>query len=185
MNADYALQEIGAVERAVELFRQTLSRHGLSLERGKTTTLQINVGLLCNQICLHCHLSAGPGRKENMSAETADAVIAYAKRGCFETADITGGAPELNPNIIKLIEGFSHHATRLMFRSNLSVLNDGTRDRLMDLLKKKRAAIVASFPSLNEAQANSQRGKGIFERSIEALLKLNHLGYGGQRHGRG
>jgi radical SAM/Cys-rich protein len=178
MKPDYALQEIGAVERAVEPFRQTLSRHGLSLERGKTTTLQINVGLLCNQSCLHCHLSAGPGRKENMSSETADAVIDYARRSCFEAVDITGGAPELNPNIIRLVEGLSHHTSRLMFRSSLSVLNDGKRDHLMELLKKKRAVIVASFPSLNEAQADSQRGHGIFEKSIGALLKLNHLGYG-------
>lgn len=178
MNADYALQQRDVAERTLEPFRQTLSRHGLNLERGKTTTLQINVGLLCNQACRHCHLNAGPNRKENMNSETADAVIAYAGRNCFDAIDITGGAPELNPNIVKLIERLSPHATRLMFRSNLSALNDGKRDDLMDLLKAKRVVILASFPSVNQAQADSQRGDGIFRKSIDALRKLNTLGYG-------
>jgi radical SAM/Cys-rich protein len=183
MNAEYALQEIGAVERTLEPFHHTLFRHGLRLERGKTTILQINVGLLCNQGCRHCHLSAGPGRKENMDTETADTVIAYAKRSRFEAIDITGGAPELNPNIVKLIEGLSPHSPRLMFRSNLSVLSNGKREPLMGLLKDKRVVIVASFPSLNEAQADSQRGDGIFVKSIEALQKLNSMGYGQEETG--
>lgn len=183
MNADYALQQSGVAERTLEPFRQTLSSHGLSLNRGKTTTLQINVGLLCNQICRHCHLNAGPGRKENMDSETADAIIAYAERSFFDTIDITGGAPELNPNIDKLIERLSPYAPRFVFRSNLSALNDGKRDDLMDLLKAKRGVIVASFPSVNEAQADSQRGDGIFKKSIDTLRKLNSLGYGQQETG--
>lgn len=170
-------------EGALEPFRQTLLNHGLKLERAKTTILQVNVGLLCNQTCRHCHLSAGPGRKENMDAKTADRVIAYAEKGGFEIIDVTGGAPELNPNIIKLVEGLSHHTPKLMFRSNLSALNDGKRDHLMNLLKDKRAVIVASFPSLNEAQADSQRGDGIFRKSIDALRNLNGLGYGQQETG--
>jgi radical SAM/Cys-rich protein len=178
MNAEYALQAIGAVERTPEPFRQTLLKHGLRLERGKTTILQINIGLICNQSCLHCHLNAGPGRKENMDAMTADAVIAYARRSRFEAIDITGGAPEVNPNIVKLIEGISPHSPKLMFRSNLTALNDGKRDHLMSLLKDKRAHIVASFPSLNEAQADSQRGDGVFQKSIDVLRKLNSMGYG-------
>jgi len=183
MNADYALQKIGSVEKTVEPFRQTLFRHGLNLARGKTTTLQINVGLLCNQSCRHCHLRAGPGRKENMDTETADTVIAYAKRSRFEAIDITGGAPELNPNIVRLVEGLSPQSPKLMFRSNLSALNDGKRGPLMELLKDKRVVIVASFPSLNEAQADSLRGDGIFEKSIDALQKLNGLGYGHEETG--
>ncbi|RJR24122.1 MAG: radical SAM/Cys-rich domain protein [Desulfobacteraceae bacterium] len=183
MNTDCALQEKGESERTLEPFRRILLRHGLTLERRKTTTLQINVGLLCNQICRHCHVSAGPGRKENMDSETADAVIAYAGRTRFETVDITGGAPELNPNFVKLIEEISCLTPRLMFRSNLSALTDGKRDDLTGLLKARRVAIVASFPSLNESQADSQRGDGIFRKSIAALQKLNSLGYGHQGTG--
>jgi len=178
MNPEQALQETGAAERPLEPFRQTLARQALKLERGKTTTLQINVGLLCNQVCRHCHLGAGPYRQENMSAETAEEVIAYADRSRFDIIDITGGAPELNPNIRTLVKRLSSLAPRLMIRSNLSVLNDQERDGLTELLKDRRVVIVASLPSYSEAQTDSQRGKGIFQRSIGALRKLNAMGYG-------
>lgn len=162
----------------IEPFRQTLAKHGLSLDRAHTTTLQVNVGLLCNQTCRHCHLSAGPGRKENMNSETLDQIVDYAGRTCFEVIDITGGAPELNHNIVNLIERLSPLAPRIMIRSNLSALNDGRRDHLFELFKEHRVVVVASFPSLNEAQTESQRGHGIFSMSISALKKLNDLGYG-------
>ncbi|MBU4001094.1 MAG: arsenosugar biosynthesis radical SAM protein ArsS [Proteobacteria bacterium] len=174
MNAAYPWEQI----RPPETFRQTLANHGLVLSRKKTTALQVNVGLLCNQRCRHCHLSAGPDRKENMDSETMDDIIAYADRSRFEAIDITGGAPELNPNIVKLIEGLFPQAPRITFRSNLSVLSDGKRHDLIRLLKEKSVGIVASFPSLNEAQADAQRGNGIFRKSVDTLLKLNALGYG-------
>lgn len=183
MKDDYALLAPGSRERPLEPFPLALSKHGLSLRRGKTVTLQINVGLLCNQRCLHCHLSAGPERREIMDSETVEAVIAYAAGGGFHTIDITGGAPELNPNIERLIEGVFPHASRLMFRSNLSALNEVKRAHLIDLLKEKRTVIVASFPSLNEAQADSQRGTGIFQKSLAALQRLNALGYGREGSG--
>lgn len=159
-------------------FSLNLSRHDLKLNRGKTHTLQINVGLLCNQACRHCHLSAGPERKENMGPGIIDEVISYARRSRFAVIDITGGATELNPDIRRLIVEMSPLAPRIMLRSNLSVLNDGTRDDLMELLQSHRVVIVASFPSLNELQADSQRGDGIFQASLGALKKLNALGYG-------
>ncbi len=161
-----------------EPFQAALLRHDMKLVRNRTHTLQVNVGLRCNQICKHCHLNAGPGRTENMGKEIVNQVISYAERSRFDTIDITGGAPELNPHITDLIKGISHKAPRIMFRSNLSALNDGTRDFLMDLLKSVKAVIVASFPSLNEAQTASQRGEGIFGASVDALRKLNALGYG-------
>jgi len=113
-----------------------------------------------------------------MEAEIVNEVISYAQRGRFETIDITGGAPELNPNIGKLIEEVFPLASRIMLRSNLSTLNDGKMDHLISLLKSFRVVIVASFPSLNELQADSQRGSGIFQISIDALRKLNDIGYG-------
>jgi radical SAM/Cys-rich protein len=162
----------------IEPFRQTLATHGLTLERDQTTTLQINMGLLCNQVCRHCHLDAGPGRKENMNSETVGHIIDYAKRCSFEVIDITGGAPELNHNLPDLIERLSPLAPRIMIRSNLSALNDGKRNHLFELFKEYGVVIVASFPSLNQAQTESQRGRGIFSMSIAALEKLNALGYG-------
>ncbi|MBW2406096.1 MAG: arsenosugar biosynthesis radical SAM protein ArsS [Deltaproteobacteria bacterium] len=159
-------------------FSATLSRHDLKLARKATRTLQVNLGFLCNQTCRHCHLNAGPDRKENMDLGIIREVISYALRGEFDIIDITGGAPELNSHLNTLIEGVHHDMPRIMLRSNLSLLNDGKRDHLMKYLSEKRLVIVASFPSLNEVQADSQRGDGIFEISVDALKKLNRLGYG-------
>ncbi len=162
----------------VEPFGQTLAKHGLNLTRKETTTLQINVGLLCNQTCRHCHLEAGPNRKEMMSGETVDQVVALAQRFPFEIIDITGGAPEMNPNLVDMIERLSGITPRLMLRSNLTALANVERDQLIELCKERRVVIVASFPSLNEAQAESQRGPGVFQESIAILRKLNSLEYG-------
>jgi radical SAM/Cys-rich protein len=158
-------------------FKATLAQHNLQLTRKITHTLQVNLGFLCNQVCRHCHLDAGPGRKENMAPETVDAVIAYAARSNFETIDITGGAPELNSHLPRLIEEISPHATRLMLRSNLSALKNKLPD-LVDLLQRHRVAIVASFPSVNMTQSDSQRGEGIFQESLSVLKQLNKIGYG-------
>jgi radical SAM/Cys-rich protein len=163
---------------SVESFRLTLSRHGLALTRGQTNILQINVGLLCNQACRHCHLEAGPSRKEVMDLDTVDEVVAFAQRGHFQVIDITGGAPELNPNLTSMIARLSPLAPRVMLRSNLTALTDGKRDYLMELYKEHRIVIVASFPSLNMTQSEAQRGEGIFDKSIAALKKLNSMGYG-------
>ena len=167
----------------IEPFSRTLSRHGLKLNRNNTHTLQLNLGARCNQTCRHCHLNAGPGRKENMDAGIISEVISYAQRSKFETIDITGGAPELNPNIGMLIEEVFSLSPRIMLRSNLSALNDGRREYLFELLKAHRIVIVASFPSLNEAQTDSQRGDRIFQITIDALKKLNAMGYGHEGSG--
>ncbi len=162
----------------VDPFYLTLSKYGFELNRGETTTLQINVGLLCNQACRHCHLGAGPGRKEIMGLETMDEVVSYARRCNFETIDITGGAPELNPNLEGLITDVFRLAPKIMLRSNLTALHDGKRDRLIDVLKVHRVVIVASLPSLNESQVDSQRGRGVFHTSLAVLKRLNAVGYG-------
>lgn len=159
-------------------FSRTLVRHGLQLTRGDTQILQVNVGLLCNQTCGHCHLNAGPGKTEVMTRQTADQIADWAGRVPFEKIDITGGAPEMNPDIVYLVETFAALAPKLIFRSNLSALNSGGREHLMDLLKGLEATIVASFASINASQADAQRGDGVFRASIAALKKLNALGYG-------
>ena len=158
-------------------FKATLEQHHLKLVRDITHTLQVNVGFLCNQVCRHCHLKAGPGRTENMDAPTMDAVIAYAARSNFKTIDITGGAPELNLYLPQLIDNIAPHTTRIMLRSNLSAMKGKLPD-LMDLLLRHRVTIVASFPSINLSQTDSQRGNGIFEESVAVLRQLNKIGYG-------
>jgi radical SAM/Cys-rich protein len=163
-------------------FKSMLTQHHLELVRKPTQTLQINMGFLCNQTCQHCHLNAGPGRKENMDADTLEEVVAYARRSHFEAIDITGGAPELNPLLADLIVKVSTLTPKIMLRSNLSALQ-ANMQHLIESLKSHRVVIVASFPSLNVTQSDSQRGDGIFEESIGALQQLNAAGYG--RNGSG
>ena len=158
-------------------FKATLAQHDLELVRRATAVLQINVGLLCNQTCRHCHLNAGPGRTENMDTQTLNEIVAYAQRCRFEVIDITGGAPELNPLLPELIRHLAPLTPRIMLRSNLSALNE-QMNRLMKVLIAHRVVIVASFPSLNLSQTDAQRGEGIFEESIAVLQSLNAAGYG-------
>ncbi len=162
----------------IESFEQILASNGLELTRKKTSTLQVNMGLLCNQTCRHCHLNAGPDREEIMSAETMEQVVSYAGQGQFDSVDITGGAPELNPNLGDLIEKLSSLFVRITLRSNLTALNSEKNQNLLQKLKRDRVTIVASLPSFNKSQLESQRGNGIFDRSIDALRTLNESGYG-------
>lgn len=159
-------------------FRTTLIEQGLSLVRDRTTILQINVGLLCNQACRHCHLEAGPHRREMMDFQTIEDVIAYARKGGFSVADITGGAPELNPHLTRLISGVAPHLKKIMVRSNLTALTDGHQTALLEFFREQRVAVIASFPSLQSGQTDTQRGPGVFQASLNALRQLNDLGYG-------
>jgi radical SAM/Cys-rich protein len=159
-------------------FKNNLAQHGLQLARGKCTTLQVNVGLLCNQSCLHCHLDAGPSRKEIMSEQTVAEVMKLATRFRFEIIDITGGAPEMNPHIEKLVSSLSSLTHNLILRSNLTAIAAERQNRLLEILTEKKVTIIASLPSLNEVQSDAQRGKNSFATSINALRKLNSLGYG-------
>lgn len=161
-----------------EPFHSTLMNHGLQLERAETTTLQLNIGLLCNQTCKHCHLEAGPSRTEMMDRETFLLIEAFARRVQFETIDITGGAPELHPELDVMIARLRPLATRLMIRSNLSALAECDPDRRIAVFKEHTASVVASLPSINRGQTESQRGRGIFDKSIAMLQKLNAGGYG-------
>jgi len=164
--------------RPYDSFSQVLTKHGISLTRRQTNTLQVNVGLLCNQSCSHCHLDAGPARREIMDRDTAAQVVDLAGRLRFATIDITGGAPEMNPHIAFLIENLTPLTGNLILRSNLTAIADSSRSHLLELCRKNRVTIIASFPSLNEAQTEAQRGRGVFSQSLATLNLLNSLGYG-------
>lgn len=161
----------------IPTFYQTLLKHQLKLVKDTISTLQINVGLLCNQACRHCHLDAGADRREIMSAQTMDQVAALARVGDFKIIDITGGAPEMHPQIDEFIERLVPHATRMILRSNLTALAHKGLS-LMTLLKDNAVIITASLPSLNEFQSETVRGRGTFHTGIDTLKKLNCLGYG-------
>jgi len=163
---------------AVELFAATLEKHGLSLVRGEVHTLQINAGLLCNLRCRHCHLEAGPERRDVMSRETMEEVIAFAQRFPFRAIDITGGAPEMVPDLPFLIEGLAPRTQRLMLRSNLTALAAPAREGLLSLCISRRVVLLGSFPSTNPSQTDAQRGAGVAEEGVAVLRKLNTAGYG-------
>ena len=162
----------------VEPFADALARHGLSLVRDRVHTLQVNTGYLCNLRCRHCHLEAGPGRKEIMSRETMDAVVSFARRFPFQVLDVTGGAPELVPDLPFLVDGLAPLAPRLMLRTNLSAVSGAAWEELLALCVARRVVLVASFPSTNPSQADAQRGAGATDAAIVVLKKLNAAGYG-------
>jgi radical SAM/Cys-rich protein len=162
----------------VEPFAVLLERRGLSLARDRTDALQINTGFLCNLSCRHCHLEAGPGRTEVMTRETMEEIIGFARRNSFRTIDITGGAPELAPDLPFLIEGLAPLSPRVLLRTNLSALASERGEFLLGLCVARRIALIASFPSTNPAQTDSQRGRGAAEAGVAMLKRLNAIGYG-------
>ncbi len=165
-------------------FERRMATAGLHpLHATGITVFQINVGKLCNQTCRHCHVDAGPDRKEIMSRETAELCIAALAKTDIPTVDITGGAPELNPNFRWLVEQATRLKRHVMDRCNLSVLLLPSQADLAEFLARHRVEVVASLPYFRAAQTDAQRGDGVFDKSIEALQLLNRLGYGREGSG--
>ncbi|MGH7209737.1 MAG: arsenosugar biosynthesis radical SAM (seleno)protein ArsS [Nitrospiraceae bacterium] len=142
------------------------------------TVFQINVGKLCNQTCRHCHVDAGPDRQEIMTRETAELCIKALAETDIPTVDLTGGAPELNPNFRWLVEQSRALGRHVMDRCNLSILLLPSQGDLAEFLAHHRVEVVASLPYFRSSQTDAQRGDGVFEKSITALQLLNKLGYG-------
>jgi len=165
---------------STDSFTQHLADRDLApLRAQKTTWLQINVGKRCNQACHHCHVDAGPKRPEQMSAETADRLIELIERSeSLELVDITGGAPELNPEFKRLVLAARGQGLRVIDRCNLTILSEPGQEGLAEFLAEQEVDIVASLPCYLEANVDGQRGGGVFARSISALQQLNALGYG-------
>lgn len=160
-------------------FDRHLEQAGLfPLHATGITVFQINVGRVCNQTCRHCHVDAGPDRRERMSSETADHCLAALAMTDIPTVDITGGAPELNPNFRRLVERSRTLGRHVMDRCNLTVLCLPSQRDLPDFLARHHVEVVASLPSFHAAQTDAQRGEGVYEQSIEAMRRLNQRGYG-------
>ncbi len=164
------------------LFDQKLRGHGLGELRARgLDTLQVNVGKLCNQACRHCHVDAGPHQTSadvNMSRETADVVVGILGRGTVRTVDLTGGAPELNPNFRRLVEAARQAGVHVIDRCNLSVLFQPGQEDLAEFLATHEVEVVASLPFYKQDRTDRQRGAGVFDLSIEGLKLLNRHGYG-------
>lgn len=148
------------------------------LQRGRLETLQVNLGYLCNQSCLHCHVNAGPKRKEVMTAATLDELICYLEASAVRTLDLTGGAPELNPGFRRLVKAAREAGIRVIDRCNLTVLLEPGQQGTAEFLAENEVEIVASLPCYLEENVDNQRGDGCFSASIRVLRLLNGLGYG-------
>jgi len=148
------------------------------LSRRSVSTLQVNLGYKCNQSCLHCHVNAGPRRKEQMDAETLDLVIDVLSNNNIQTLDLTGGAPELNPHFRNLIERTRAKGVHVIDRCNLTILLEPGQADTAEFLANNQVEVVASLPCYLEENVDAQRGKNVHQGSISGLKKLNALGYG-------
>jgi radical SAM/Cys-rich protein len=164
--------------RAPAAFGQRLAEHGLELRAAGVETLQVNVGKLCNQACKHCHVDASPRRTEIMSAEVAEQVLEAVRRFRFSVVDVTGGAPELNPNFRRLVSGSRAAGSHVMVRHNLTVMFESGQGDLPEFFRQHRVEVVSSLPYFLGQQTDAQRGPGVFDKSVEALKHLNGVGYG-------
>jgi len=159
-------------------FAHRVRQEGQSLHRLAINTVQINVGKLCNQACLHCHVEAGPKRTEIMDRHTAELTLDFIRAAAPQTVDITGGAPELNPSFRWLVEQNRGEGRHVIDRCNLTILFESGQEDLPQFLADQRVEIVASLPCYSEGNVTKQRGQGVYDKSIEALRRLNRIGYG-------
>jgi radical SAM/Cys-rich protein len=169
-----------AVTSRSEGFHQRLQREGAGvLARARVETLQVNVGKLCNMACHHCHVEAGPKRTEIMTRDTVDQALRVLDGSPEVTlVDLTGGAPELNPSFRFLVTEVRRRGVRVIDRCNLSVLFEPEQDDLVDFLAAQEVHVVASLPCYSAGNVDAQRGKGAFDKSVDALRALNARGYG-------
>ncbi len=153
------------------------------LRAGKIEILQINLGKMCNQVCKHCHVDAGPDRKEIMSRETMEQCLTALKNSDIETVDLTGGAPEMNPDFKWFVTEIKKLDKHIIVRSNLTILVTNGFEDYPEFLAENQVEIVSSLPYYKASFTDRQRGSGVFEKSIKAMKILNGLGYGKEDSG--
>jgi len=155
-----------------------IAREFPPLKRADLQVLQVNLGYLCNLSCTHCHVNAGPKRTELMDKSTIDTVLEVIKKRGVKTLDLTGGAPEMNPHFRYLVSEARKLGVEVIDRCNLTILLEAGYEDLAQFLADEGVSVAASLPCYTQDNVDKQRGKGVFDGSIEGLLKLNKLGYG-------
>jgi radical SAM/Cys-rich protein len=163
-----------------QTFSPTLTHHGRLLRRVRTEIFQLNVGKLCNLTCVHCHVNAGPKRKEIITRDTIDRILDWLAGTDIHTVDLTGGAPEMIPDfryVIERLRALPQIGT-IIDRCNLTILLEPGYEWLTDFFAAQRLKVVASMPCYEPANVDAQRGNGVFDASIRALQLLNCFGYG-------
>ncbi len=182
MTQDLPLQLADADPAWACLFADRLSDDGQTLSRGSLTTLQINIGKMCNLACHHCHVEAGPTRTEIMTRQTMDKILGWLKRYKdelgIEVVDLTGGAPEMNPHFRELVVAIRELGLHVIDRCNLTILLEPGYEDLAGFLAEHKVEVSASLPCYLEDNVDKQRGKGVFDGSVQALQLLNQHGYG-------
>jgi radical SAM/Cys-rich protein len=161
-------------------FEQKLSEtHLFPLHALKLETLQINLGKMCNQVCNHCHVDAGPDRKEIMTRETMQSCLDVIRKQGIGTVDLTGGAPEMNPDFRWFVEALSALGVHIMVRCNLTIITAHKKyNDLPEFFARHGVEVISSLPCYTESNTDAQRGEGVFTQSIQALKMLNAVGYG-------
>ena len=149
-----------------------------AIKRDALQTLQVNLGYLCNQQCLHCHVDASPRRTEIMQAEVIELVKTFLIKQQIKTLDLTGGAPEMNPHFRELVSFARDNGIHVMDRCNLTILEEEGYEWLGDFLAENAVEVIASLPCYLQENVEAQRGKGVFDPSVKGLQRLNVLGYG-------
>ena len=167
-----------AAKAEVNLFDRALARFGKGLCKSKIEILQVNLGKMCNLTCSHCHVEAGPDRTEIIGEETIDALLQAVSLLGIKTVDLTGGAPEMCPSFKQYVRRFRELGCDIIVRSNLTILIEEGYEDYIDFFKQNAVRVVASLPCYSRDNVDRQRGDGVFEDSIEALCRLNSVGYG-------
>ncbi len=170
-----------AARSRLDTFQATLAEHGKELTRSAPRVLQINVGKICNLTCIHCHVNAGPKRKEIMSGETVDRILAWLEANPVGTVDLTGGAPEMIPDFRRLVDRVHAMGLHVIDRSNLTILLEPGYEDLPEFFATRGIEITASMPCYSPDNVTKQRGEGVFDASIQTLQRLNALGYGREK----
>lgn len=161
-----------------EFEQQVKKATGDNLHCADISTIQVNIGLKCNLQCVHCHVASSPLRKETMTWETMEQVVDAAHVSGAGLVDITGGAPEMNPDFRRFVKKLSDDGFGVMVRTNLTILLESDMADMPQFFKDHKVQLVASLPCYLEDNVDGQRGEGVFAGSIEAIKILNHIGYG-------
>ncbi len=163
----------------MDRFEQKVAESGHApLCSASIEVLQVNLGKLCNQVCRHCHVDAGPTRTEIMSRDTSEQVLDVLQRSAISKLDLTGGAPELKPHFEYLVQQARSLGCHVMDRCNLTVFFTEGKNHLPDFFRDQQVEVIASMPCYLAENVEAQRGEGVYAKSIEALQRLNRLGYG-------
>lgn len=163
-------------------FEDKIKETNNPLYRNKLRALQINIGKVCNLACLHCHVESGPLRSEKMNAKTAVRLVHLIhKSKDIQTVDLTGGAPELNEYFRMIVTSSREAKKEVIVRSNITVLFEKGQENTAEFFQKQKVRVVASLPCYSKENVERQRGKGVFDKSVEGLRALNELGYGKEK----